>query len=134
MMARSFALAVVLAGCVVHTHETPESSMTSTTRATNATVPPPYDPHFRVSARIYEQCQLATRPSTDLAEGTAWCMKNGPMNEKRVRVMGSRDEVDAARNRLVGHGVDISRIATVYAEGPAKIEIIENTLGKRRDR
>lgn len=131
MVARSLALSVLLVGCVVHTHETPDSSMTSTTRATNATAPAPFDPHFRVSDLIYEQCQLASGAHADVAQGTAWCMKTGPMNEKRVRIMGSRDEVNAARDRLVGHGVDVNRIVTVYDDGPATIDVIENTLGKR---
>ena len=131
-MIRSLALTVLLAaGCVVHTHETPDSSMTSTTRATNATAPTPYDPHFQVSDEIYESCQLAAKTDMDVAQGTAWCMKSGPMSDKRVRIRGSHQEVDNARNRLVGWGVAIDRIYADYEDGPARIEVQTLNLRKR---
>lgn len=123
-MIRTLALSacVALGGCIVHTTE-PASSTTTTTRA-------PYDPHFRVSDSIYTTCGLANQTSYDVAEGTAMCLKTGALNDKRVRVTGSRTEVDNARNRLVGQGVDINRIVTAYSDGPAYIEVVENTLGK----
>jgi len=130
------ALAVAIGGCTNTTNERPATSTTQTTSAklnvegTPISTNAPYDPHFRVSDPIYESCQLASRQSLDVAEGTALCMKSGTMAEKRVRIRGSRDEVDMARNRLVGNGVDINRIVTVYADGPAYVEIVENTLGK----
>lgn len=132
MVARSLALSLtlLLVGCTVHTHETPSSSITSTTRSTNATAPTPYDPHFQVSGEIYESCQLANKTNMDVAEGTAWCMKNGPMSDKKVRITGSQKEVDDARARLVGWGVGIERIYADYGEGPAAIEVM--TLNKRR--
>jgi hypothetical protein len=119
-----------LVGCVVHTHETPDSSLTSTTRATNATAPTPYDPHFQVSDEIYESCQLAGKSNMDVAQGTAWCMKSGPMSDKKVRVTGSQGEVDAARARLIHWGVAIHRIYADYEDGPARIEVM--TLNKRK--
>ena len=128
----ALALTCCLVGCVVHTHETPDSSLTSTTRSTNATAPTPYDPHFRVSDQIYATCQIANRPDMDVAESTAWCLKTGPLNDKHVRIQGSRDEVDHARNRLVGNGVEINRVINVYTDGPASIDVVENTLGKRK--
>jgi hypothetical protein len=131
MMARSLALTVLLAGCLVHTHETPDSSMTSTTRSTNATAPAPYDPHFLVSDQIYESCQLASKTNMDVAEGTAWCMKTGPMSDKKVRIRGSQDEVDRARARLVGWGVAIDRIYADYESGPATIDVMTLNLRKR---
>lgn len=134
------ALAVAIGGCTNTTNERPATSTTQTTGAnvgTPISTNAPYDPHFRVSDSIYESCELASRQSLDVAEGTALCMKSGNMSEKHVRIMGSRNEVDMARNRLVGNGVDINRIVTVYSDGPAYIEIVENTLGKpdqnRRD-
>lgn len=134
-MVRSLALSVsvslLMVGCVVHTHETPDSSLTSTTSATNAQLPAHSDPHFRVSDQIYSQCELAKRTDMDVAQGTAWCMRTGPLNEKRVRIMGYRDEVNVARDRLVGQGVDADRIVTVYGQGPATIDVVENTIGKR---
>ena len=125
------ALSLCFAGCVVHTHETPDTSITSTTRSTNATAPAPYDPHFRVSDQIYSTCGIANQTDKDVAESTAHCLKTGPLNEKDVRVMGSKNEVDRARERLVGQGVDINRIITVYDDGPATIDVAERTLGKR---
>ena len=123
MMIRTLALSlgVALGGCVVHTTE--PASTTTTTRA-------PYDPHFRVSDGIYTSCGIANQTNYDVAEATASCLKTGALDDKRVRVMGSRVEVDNARNRLVGQGVDINRIVTVYADGPAYIDVVENTLGK----
>jgi hypothetical protein len=129
-MIRSLALSVLLVGCVVHTHETPSSSMTSTTRATNATAPTPYDPHFQVSDEIYETCQLASKTDMDVAQGTAVCMKTGALSDKRVRIRGSQDEVDKARARLVSWGVAIDRIYADYEDGPARIEL--QTLNLRR--
>jgi len=125
MMIRTLALSlgVALGGCVVHTTEPASTSTTTTTRA-------PYDPHFRVSDSIYESCGIANQTNYDVAEGTAACLKTGALNDKRVRVMGSRVEVDNARSRLVGQGVDISRIVTVYSDGPAYIDVVDNTLGK----
>jgi hypothetical protein len=130
MVARSLALSALLIGCIVHTHETPDSSLTSTTRATNATAPTPYDPHFQVSGEIYESCQLASKTNLDVAEGTAWCMKTGPMSDKKVRIRGSQEEVDRARARLIGHGVAIERIYADYESGPAQIEVM--TLPRRK--
>lgn len=130
-MIRSLALSVLLVGCVVHTHETPDSSLTSTTQSTNATAPTPYDPHFQVSGEIYESCQLASKTNMDVAEGTAWCMKNGTMSDKKVRIRGSQDEVDRARARLVGWGVAVDRIYADYGSGPAQIEVMTLNLRKR---
>jgi hypothetical protein len=129
-MIRSLALSLLLAGCVVHTHETPDASLTSTTRATNATAPTPFDPHFQVSGEIYESCRLASKTNMDVAEGTAWCMKSGPMNDQSVRIEGSRQEVENARARLAGWGVASERIYVDYGEGPAQVEVMR--LNKRK--
>lgn len=109
----------------------PSSSLTSTTRATNATAPTPYDPHFQVSGEIYDACQLASKTNMDVAEGTAACLKTGVMSDKRVRIKGSQQEVDNARSRLVGHGVAIDRIYADYSDGPATIELMTLNLRKR---
>lgn len=105
--------------------------MTSTTRSTNATAPTPYDPKFQVSDEIYESCQLASKTNMDVAEGTARCMKSGPLSDKRVRIRGSQKEVDEARNRLAGWGVAIDRIYADYEDGPARIEVQTLNLRKR---
>jgi hypothetical protein len=130
-MIRSLVLSAMLVGCVVHTHETPDSSLTSTTQSTNATAPTPYDPHFQVSGEIYESCQLASKTNMDVAEGTAWCMKTGPMSDKKVRIRGAQGEVDRARARLVGWGVAIDRIYADYESGPAVIEVMTLNMRKR---
>ena len=135
MVARSLALSLsltaLLAGCVVHTHETPDSSLTSTTQSTNATAPAPYDPHFQVSGEIYESCQLADKTNMDVAEGTAWCMKNGTLSDKKVRIRGAQQEVDAARARLIGWGIATDRIYADYESGPARVEVMTLNLRKR---
>ena len=104
--------------------------MTSTTRATNATAPTPEDPHFRVSDQIYATCGIGNQGNADVAAVTAWCLKTGPLNDERVRIQGSRDEVDRARNRLVANGLDVNRTFVFYTDGPATIDVVENTLGK----
>jgi hypothetical protein len=128
MMIRTLALSigVALGGCMVHTNDG-ASSTTTTTRA-------PYDPHFRVSDEIYSSCQLAAshNANMDVAEGTAQCLKTGPLNGQYVRISGSREEVTRARDRLVGLGVDANKVLTAYTDGPAYLEAQDTRLGKRR--
>lgn len=130
-LALPLAVSLALVGCTIHTYETPQASMTSTTRATNATVPAPEDPHFRVSDEIYARCGIGNQPTADVAASTAYCMRTGALNDNDVRIMGSKSEVDRARDRLVGNGIDVNRMVIVYSSGPATIDVVERTLGKQ---
>jgi hypothetical protein len=129
-MVRSLALALAVAtGCAANTHEIPESSVqpltAATTTVTSATAPTPWTPHFQISDSIYASCGIANRTDNDVAESTAMCLRTGPLSEDRVRVTGSRHEVEHARKLLVEAGVPADRIETVYGDGPAQVEVIE---------
>jgi hypothetical protein len=105
--------------------------MTSTTQATN--LQSGQDPHFVLSGDVQSKCQLASRPEADIAAATAWCLKSGPLHEKRIKISGYTDEVKVARDRLLSYGVDPAQITTVYASTAATIDINEMSLGKDKD-
>lgn len=133
MVARSLALVIpfvmplVVGGCFANTHQTPDSSLTSTTQSTSAN----YDEHFRLSDEIYSRCQIASRPNMDIAESTAWCLKTGPLNGAKIQISGYKDEAKVARDRLVSYGVDPARIQIVHTSQMATLEVIRPTLGKQ---